>query len=236
MLANVALSVLDEHYRAAWGSDNQRRQRRKHGLPNWRLVRYADDFVVLVHGERAPAEALRSEVAGVLAQIGLRLSDAKTRVVSFEDGFDFLGWRIQRHRKKGADRSYVYTYPSAKALASVVGKIRAATHKNAYRQLSTLLIRVNQILRGWAFYFRHGVSFSVFSYLRAFTWRRIAYWIKKLHKGLSWKKLLRRAFTGTTKREITAAGVTLFDPASIPIRRYRYRGAKIPNPWAAHIA
>ena len=58
-------------------------------------------LVVLVHGTREHAEALRAEVTQVLAPIGLRLSQAKTSVVHFDEGFDFLGWRIQRRRKRG---------------------------------------------------------------------------------------------------------------------------------------
>ena len=62
-------------------STSMRRQtRRKKGLPNWRIVRYADDFVVLVHGTEHDAHALRENIAVVLAPMGLRLSEAKTSV------------------------------------------------------------------------------------------------------------------------------------------------------------
>ena len=83
LLSNIALSVLDEHVAKAWqamGTESQRHARRKRGEATWRLVRYADDFVVMVAGTHAHAQALRDEVAGVLATMGLRLSDAKTRV------------------------------------------------------------------------------------------------------------------------------------------------------------
>lgn len=237
LLANIALSVLDEHYVKNWPPTwGLRNGRRKRGHATWRLVRYADDFVVMVNGTRAHTEALRTEIASVLAPMGLRLSEAKTQVVHLDEGFDFLGWRIQRHRKRGTDRYYVYTYPSKKSLASVVGKVRALTHKDAHRSLKALLLQLNPVLRGWAFYFRQGVSQSVFQYLRAFSWRRVAIWMKKLHKGLSWKKLLRRAFPGSTKWEVVADGIVLFDPASIPSKRYRYRGANIPTPWQPSVA
>ena len=63
LLANIALSALDEHFDQSWrremGADGQRRQRRNKGLGNWRLVRYCDDFVLMVFGERDHAEALR---------------------------------------------------------------------------------------------------------------------------------------------------------------------------------
>jgi len=237
LLANIALSVLDEHYVKSWPPTwGLRNGRRKRGHATWRLVRYADDFVVMVNGTREHTEALRTEIASVLAPMGLRLSEAKTQVVHLDEGFDFLGWRIQRHRKRGTDQYYVYTYPSKKSLASVIGKVRALTHKDAHRSLKALLLQLNPVLRGWAFYFRQGVSQSVFQYLRAFSWRRVAIWMKKLHKGLSWKKLLRRAFRGSSKWEIVADGIVLFDPASIPSKRYRYRGANIPTPWQQNVA
>src|SRR5215207_1328175 len=57
----------------------------------YRLIRYADDFVIVVHGTQAHAEALRDQAAAVLAPMGLRLSVAKTRICHIDQGFDFLG-------------------------------------------------------------------------------------------------------------------------------------------------
>lgn len=48
----------------------------------------------------------------------------KSRVCHLDEGFDFLGFRIQRRRKKGTAKMNVYTYPSKKALASIVAKVR----------------------------------------------------------------------------------------------------------------
>ena len=84
LLANIALSVLDEHLHARWqpgaqlSTRVQRAKRVRHREPNWRVVRYADDFVVLVHGERDHVEDLREQVADVLAPMGLNLSQEKT--------------------------------------------------------------------------------------------------------------------------------------------------------------
>src|SRR5918995_303682 len=81
LLANIALSILDDHFAKAWeswGDFNARSRRRRKGMATYRLVRYADDFVVLVAGTRAHAEALRDEVAAVLRPMGLRLSEEKT--------------------------------------------------------------------------------------------------------------------------------------------------------------
>ena len=56
--------------------------------------------------------------------MGLRLSPEKTLITHIDEGLDFLGWRIQRHRKRGTNRSYVYTYPARKALRAVMGKVK----------------------------------------------------------------------------------------------------------------
>jgi RNA-directed DNA polymerase len=58
----------------------------------------------MVAGTRAHAEALKDEVAAALATMGLRLSDAKTRICHIDEGVDFLGWRIQRHQQRGSTR------------------------------------------------------------------------------------------------------------------------------------
>jgi RNA-directed DNA polymerase len=106
LLANVALSVLDEHF-ARRARDQQALPRRhQRGLPWFRLVRYADDWILLVRGDRAHVEALRGEAAAVLALMGLRLSDEKTKITHVDGGLDFLGWRIQRHRKPADQRQH----------------------------------------------------------------------------------------------------------------------------------
>jgi len=198
--------------------------------PNYRLVRYADDFVVLVAGTREHTEALRQEVAAALHPMGLRLSEEKTRITHVDEGFDFLGFRIQRRRKRGTEKRYVYTYPSKAALARVKGKVRERTRKVPVNQpLATLLLRVNPVLRGWANFFRHGVSKATFAYLDAFAWRRVTGWLRRKHPKANWKKLRR---TYLPQWRPTDGKATLFNPARVPVTRYRYRAARIPTPWS----
>jgi group II intron reverse transcriptase/maturase len=72
LLANIALSVLDDHYAEAWqqtmGTAWQRQVRKRKGQARYRLIRYADDFVVMVAGTRADTQALKAETAAVLAR------------------------------------------------------------------------------------------------------------------------------------------------------------------------
>jgi RNA-directed DNA polymerase len=233
LLSNVALSVLDEHIveQGQASAPSWVRQRRRHlGLPNYRIVRYADDFVVLVAGTRQHTEALREQVATVLATVGLRLSPEKTTSCHIDEGFDFLGWRIQRHQQHGSRKRYVYTYPSRKALASIKAKVRAITGQTTNQPLATVLHRLNWVLRGWANYFRHGASSKTFAYMDAFAWRRVIRWLCRKHPRTGWRTLCRRWLPGWRPTE---GKVTLFDPGTIKIVRYRYRGTQIPSPWTA---
>ncbi|WP_207944386.1 group II intron reverse transcriptase/maturase [Actinomadura rubrisoli] len=240
LLANIALSVLDDFACTVWhntmATPSQRAHRRQTGRPKWRPVRYADDFVIMVAGTEAHARQLRQQVAEVLSTMGLRLSEEKTRVVHLDEGFDFLGFRIQRHRKRGTQKRHVYTYPSRASVQRIVAKIRALTHRTAQPNLRILLGRLNSLVGGWCNYFKYGVSKKVFSYLRSFMWQRVAQWIRKRCQHLGWKTIRNRYMNGGW--EITSQGVTLFNPASVTVRRYRYRAQRIPTPWshATHAA
>jgi len=172
-------------------------------------------------------------VAAVLAPIGLRLSEEKTRVCHLDEGFDFLGWRIQRRSWRGrTGKKAIYTYPSRKALASLSGKVRSLTRRERHRTLADLLRRLNPVLRGWCIYFRHGVSSRTFSYVDLYAFWRIVAWLRKRHVGLNMHTLVRRHLPGW---EVRDAGIEMFRPQRIAIERYRYRGAKIPTPWAGDI-
>lgn len=230
LLANIALSALDDHFTQTWHAMNRwaRYSRRQKGLPNCRLVRYADDFVVLVSGDRNDAESVRAEVAAVLAPISLWLSEDKTRIAHVDEGFDFLGFRIKRARKRGTDKRHIYTYPSKAALSAVKEKVRALTKGATNQPLAAILPRVNRALGGWVNHFRYGVSKSTFDYLRAFTWRRVVRWIRRKHRGRGWRWLRRRYLPRWWP---TDGKQKLFDPASVAVRRYRYRGTRIPTPW-----
>jgi len=233
LLANIALSVLDEHFTDKWealGPYWTRAKKRRQGEPVMRLIRYADDFVVLVAGQRGDAEQLWDEVNTVLAPMGLRLSEAKTRVCHIDEGFDFLGWRIQRRSWRGrTGKRAVYTYPSKPSLRSVMDKIRRLTRRRRHRTLADLLRAVNRTLRGWCNYYRHGVSSRTFNYLDHFVFWRIVGWLRKRHPGLNWGTIRRRYLPGW---EIRDGRTELFRPRSVAVERYRYRGARIPTPWA----
>ena len=237
LLANIALSALDDHFDRQWqqamGTAYQRAKRRRNGQGNWRLIRYADDFVLMVFGERRHAEALREEVSAVLAPMGLRLAPEKTRVVHVDEGFTFLGFDIRRMRKQGTSKHYVYTKPSKKAIRSIKDKAKAKTYTSTlHRDLDELILSLNRSLAGWANYFRHGSSKATFNAVDYFAWGRLMRWIRAKYAGrtgLSMKEL-RRRFCDQGWR-FAWNGVVLTGASSVAVTRYRYRGSTIPTPW-----
>lgn len=234
LLANIALTALDEHFCAKWdghGDSGARYRHRKRGGATHRIIRYADDFVVMVHGGKADADALWDEVADVLAPLGLRLSEAKSRVCHLDEGFVFLGFHIQRRRKRGTTKHHVYTYPSKKALASIMAKVRALTNRSRFKTLADLLRQLNWTLRGWCNYFRHGVSARTFRYLDLFAWRRVTRWLRKRHQGINWKTLYRRFLTARPGNRPAEGNVVLFLCQRVEVTRYRWRANNIPSPW-----
>jgi RNA-directed DNA polymerase len=147
------------------------------------------------------------------------------------DGFDFLGFHIQWRRKRGTNQWYVYTLIADRPVKAVKAKIRALTHRTAPANMGTTLTRINQILRGWVNYFQHAVCSHTLDHLRHFANWRVIRWLRKLHRW-HWGQLCRQ-FTTTSGRwlPLSADGVELFNPASVTVTRYRYRGNKIPSPY-----
>jgi RNA-directed DNA polymerase len=172
--------------------------------------------VLLVSGDRHHAEALREQVSAVIAPLGLRLAPGKTRVVHIDEGFDFLGFHIRRMRKRGTNKHYVYTTPSRASVQKARNRVRERTYRSTLnRDLDELITSVNRFLRGWANYFRHGVSKATFNAIDRHAWWRLAGWIRRKHH-LTSRKQLRRRFCGPGWR-IAHNGVVLTGASSVAV-------------------
>jgi hypothetical protein len=171
LIANIALSVIEERYerwvyhqkklRARRTCDgiqaaiNARNNDRRAGRPVFFPIRYADDFVVLVSGSYEDARREKEALAQYLKETAkLDLSEEKTRITPAEKGFEFLGHRI---RMKWYDR---YGYgPRIEIPKQKVADIRyrikqLTTRKTVTWSLGRLLRQMNPILRGWGHFFR----------------------------------------------------------------------------------
>jgi RNA-directed DNA polymerase len=233
LLANIALSVLDREFEQRWEAMSRypglRQYLRRKGHATFRLVRFADDFVVVVKGTREQASAILAELPEIVGRIGLGLSADKTRLTNIDDGFDFLGFTLRRRPRVGK-KPCVYTFVSDEALASVKRKVKALTTRRTTNLALHQLIRaLNPILRGWAAYFRFGAAKKTFAYLGYYSWWRVVRWIRKKHKRMTWKALYRRFGLPGQPEE---RGMVLYNPAAMRIIRYRYRGNLIATPWS----
>jgi RNA-directed DNA polymerase len=129
LLSNIYLNPLDHHLAAQ-------------GLA---MVRYADDFVILCRS-RVEAERALTLVQNWVTEAGLQLHPDKTRVVAEADeGFDFLGYHFQKGRRT----------PRKKSLTKLKDTVRTKTRRTDGRSLASVLVDVNQTLRGWFGYFKH---------------------------------------------------------------------------------
>lgn len=131
LLANIYLNPLDQ-------------QMARQG---YEMVRYADDFVILCRSEEAAQAALREVQAWVLAN-GLTLHPEKTHLVDMMQpgGFDFLGYHFERGHR----------WPRKKSLMKLKDTIRALTPRTSGHSLEYSIKKLNQTLRGWYGYFKHG--------------------------------------------------------------------------------
>ena len=107
-------------------------------------------------------------------------------------------------------------------------KLRALTHRTSLADLGTTLSTLNQILRGWAAYFRYGASKKTFSYLGWYAWWRLILWIRRKHPHLTWKQVRRRYYGADRIRE---DDLVLYNPAKMKVERYRFRGSQISTPY-----
>jgi RNA-directed DNA polymerase len=231
LLANIALSELDDYFHQLWEKHRNswtRHRYRERGGATFKLTRYADDFVVMVNGTRAHTEFLWSEIGTVLSRVGLRLAPEKTRIVHIDEGFDFLGFRIQRCRQYGSDRQLIYTFPSKKSMTSIKRKVKAVTKRITHQNADQLFRQLGSMTRGWAQYFRHGSSSKAYQSLQHYMWWRVWKWLKNKHPRASGRWIINRYYNGWWPEY---NDVTLWQPTTMTIKRYRYRGSRIPTPW-----
>ena len=136
LLANIYLHSLDE-LMAARG---------------YRMVRYADDFVVLCKSHAEAAAAL-VEIRAWVAENGLRLHPDKTHVGDCRipgEGFEFLGYRFEAGRR----------WVRKKSLTRLKDRIRERTRRTRGESLERIIASINPVLRGWFAYFKHAHPYT----------------------------------------------------------------------------
>jgi group II intron reverse transcriptase/maturase len=165
LLANIFLDVLD----GIW-----ERQCAHLG----RLIRYADDFVVLCRTREDAEEALR-RLHLIFERLRLTLHPEKTRLVDLgvgKDGFVFLGCYLRIVRSHFKGRSYLFRWPSPKAMKAVRTRIHDLTHRRrrgGMKDVREVIRDLNPVLRGWGNYFRTGNATKKFAAIDRYVEERL---------------------------------------------------------------
>jgi group II intron reverse transcriptase/maturase len=163
LLANIVLNKLDWflHEKAKHGKDSQRVY--LHGEPNLRFARYADDWCVfLTRANKRYAELLKEEIQEYIRdQCGLELSMEKTKVTHVCDGFDFLGFRLEKGG--GRDGKLVPKIKiSQKAISSIRLRLNEVTrYRPSQESIDMRVQNASAVIRGWANYFKIAHNYSV---------------------------------------------------------------------------
>ncbi len=185
VLLNIALHGMDEAAGVRYKKLGSDAALVAHDSPV--LVVYADDLLALCHTRRQ-AEQVKARLAAWLAPRGLVFNEDKTRTVHLDEGCDFLGFNIRRFRSK------LLTKPSKAAMRQV--RERLSTEARALRgaNADVVIARLNPIIRGWAAYYRIGVSKWAFSSLDAHVWRLVYKWARHSHPDKSKRWVIARYF------------------------------------------
>ena len=155
LLMNIALHGMEIHLKN-WVQTqtfpiNSRSLRDKRS--SLKVVRYADDFVV-IHKDLHIIEGAKMEVEKWFAATSkLTLSEHKTKIVCTSQGFEFLGWRFM-HITAGNGIPRAHIYPSRKSLKSIVTRIGETVRNNRAASAYVMVKRLRPIVMGWCNYHR----------------------------------------------------------------------------------
>jgi RNA-directed DNA polymerase len=181
LLMNIALHGMEE----ALGVRYDRRGQIKGSRA---LVRYADDWVMFCESKE-DAQAARLQAKEWLQDRGLCLSEQKTQIVHLTEGFDFLGFNIRHYPAPKTARSgyKLLIKPSKESVSKFKERMRLEWMALKGHNTMEVLKRLNPIVRGWANYFRIGVSKHTFETLDHWMLARCARHVRSNHSRKGWR-------------------------------------------------
>jgi RNA-directed DNA polymerase len=155
VLLNIALHGMEQAAGVRYHTTGSHAGQTVTGSPV--LVRYADDLIALCHS-RDEALQVKARLAQWLEPRGLVFNEDKTRIVTLDEGFDFLGFNIRRYENRK-----LLIKPSEAAMRRIRERLRTEMRSLRGTNAQAVLIRLNPIIRGWSAYYRGVVSSKAFS-------------------------------------------------------------------------
>jgi RNA-directed DNA polymerase len=254
LLANIALHGFETAITTAFPT-SIRREGQRITQPQPRVIRYADDFVIL-HRDLTVIEEAKQKVEAWLQTMGLELKPSKTRLTHTlntyqgNTGFDFLGFAIRQfpvgkthHRTSGGSGITLdfktIIKPSPQAVEKHYRRVAAIIISYSNAPQEGLIAALNPVIRGWCNYYSTVVSKAIFSKLDHLVTRKLLRWTKRRHRKQSLKKAVAKYWSmeKPQRRWIfgTKAGITLIQYADTPIQRHiKVEGTRSPfdGDWA----
>lgn len=177
LLANLYLHLLDRNW------ESQKMAERHQA----RLVRYADDFVVLCRQQTEPPMRM---IRRLMGKMGLSLNEEKTRVVDlWRERIRFLGFEMGMQHSGRTGKAYPLVIPSKKACKSIKARLTALTGRDRVLVPPPDLLRqINPLLRGWVGYFHYRNCSKAMNEVKAHAEQRLRIWLRNRHKVRSWKE------------------------------------------------
>lgn len=174
LLANIYLNNIDKGWKPLNNSA--------------RLIRYADDLVIMTKYHSQEAMAKLEEI---VTQLKLRLKQSKTRILNAEcETFDFLGFTFIKALKRGSkDKRTAYFYPSHKAENAIRKRIRKIVDYRRPVKVENIVNELTSVLRGWVNYFRSANSSKKFVKIKFYTARRVRKFMRRrrMRSGYGYK-------------------------------------------------
>ncbi|MHC5611102.1 MAG: group II intron reverse transcriptase/maturase [Nostoc sp.] len=173
LLANIGLHGLENYIKAT--------------NPKLGIIRYADDFIVTAR-DKESLEITQNLIKAWLSERGLELSSEKTLITSMEDGFDFLGFNSRHYDGK------LLIKPSKKKVLTFCKRIGKEVKNLNGAEQEVLINKLNPLLRGFANYYKGGVSKETFNYISHRVWQYLWRWVKRRHPCKNTKWVRKRYF------------------------------------------
>ncbi|MGX0134761.1 RNA-directed DNA polymerase [Cupriavidus metallidurans] len=222
-LANVALNGLEQQLARFLETTLGVNQTRKLKV---NVVRYADDFVITGSTPEVLEHEVKPWVEQFLAIRGLSLSTEKTRIVSIDEGFDFLGWNFRKYS------GTLLIKPSRKNAQAFYRKVKEVISANKTVKQEVIIRLLNPMLRGWAQYHSPVVAKEAFSKMQSRVFRALLWWTKRRHRGKNAEWVRKKYFASFGDRNwvfgtefVEDDGERrwqeLYSLASTPIRRHK---------------
>ncbi len=170
LLANIYLNVLDTLWKV-------KKVQERLGA---RLVRYADDVVILCEGN---TDRILKGLKTVLRDLGLTLNEEKTKIVDArQESFTFLGFSIGMRKGRKAGSLFPFTELSKKAMKHIRAEVKQlTTERYSATPTEVVIRRVNEVVRGWVGYFYYGNCTNAMSALRYYLTYRMRVYMRRKH-------------------------------------------------------